>query len=221
MAKHANKLREQKDPVVQLLEEGSATEDSRLEQNIVQIVEQSREGKILTSIPGIGSQAAASLIATISTIANFERPAQLKSYFGWVPQIAQSGSTLDWSCLTSRGVRSMRQIMYLIVWRAIQWDTDWKEVYDRLVARNCHVDERTRRLVGREKVIGRLAGQMTSVLFVLLKKDQEILSHLAPGATPPEPQLSDSALHRKHHMGQYQSSHAGEKPRKEIQLASD
>jgi transposase len=193
----------------------------QLEQHIVQIVEQSREGKILASIPGIGSQAAASLIATIGTIANFERPAQLKSYFGWVPKIAQSGSSLDWSRLTPRGVRSMRQTMYLIVWRAIQWDTDWKEVYDRLVARKCHIDERTRRLVGREKVIGRLAGQMTSVIFVLLKKDQEILAHLAPGVTPPEPQLYDSALHRKHRLGQYHSSQSGEKPRKEIQFVSD
>ncbi len=193
----------------------------QLEQRIVQIVEQSREGKILTSIPGIGSQAAASLIATIGTIANFERPAQLKSYFGWVPKIAQSGSSLDWSRLTPRGVRSMRQTMYLMVWRAIQWDADWKEVYDRLVARKCHVDERTRRLVGREKVIGRLAGQMTAVIFVLLKKDQETLAHLASGATPPEPQLYDSALHRKHRLGHYHSSQSGEKPRKEIQFVSD
>lgn len=193
----------------------------QLEQEIVQIVEQSREGKILTSIPGIGFQAAATLIATIGTIANFERPAQLKSYFGWVPKVAQSGSTLDWSRLTPRGVRSMRQTMYLIVWRAIQWDADWKEVYEHLVARKCHVDERTRRLIGREKVIGRLAGQMTSVIYALLKKDQEMLAHLAPGATPPEPQLYDSALHRKHRMGQYQSSKSGEKPHKEIQLTSD
>lgn len=48
----------------------------QLEQHIAQIVEHSREGQILTSIPGIGVQAAASLIATIGTIANFERPAQ-------------------------------------------------------------------------------------------------------------------------------------------------
>ena len=115
----------------------------------------------------------------------------------------------------------MRQTMYLIVWRAIQWDADWKEVYDRLIARKCHVDERTRRLVGREKVIGRLAGQMTSVIFVLLKKDQELLSHLAPGATPPEPQLYDATLHRQHRMGHYQASKSREKPWGEIQLASD
>lgn len=193
----------------------------QLEQEIVQVVENSREGQILTSIPGIGSQAAASLIATIGTIANFERPAQLKSYFGWVPKVAQSGSSLDWSRLTPRGVRQMRQTMYLIVWRAIQWDSDWKEMYERLIARKCHVDERTHRLVGREKVIGRLAGQMTSVIYALLKKDQEMLSHLAPGAKAPDPQLYDSELHRKHRRGQYQSSRSGERPQGEIQLASN
>ncbi len=160
---------------------------------MVQVVERSREGKILLSVPGIGPQAAATLIATIGTLANFERPAQLKSSFGWVPKVAQSGSTLDWAHLSRRGVRHMKQTMYLIVWRAIQWDADWKEVYERLIARKCHGDERTRRLVGRETVIGRLAGQMTSVISALLKKDQELLLHLAPGVRPPEPQLSDSA----------------------------
>ena len=42
----------------------------QLETEIVQVVEHSREGKILTSIPGIGPQAAATLLATIGTIAN-------------------------------------------------------------------------------------------------------------------------------------------------------
>jgi len=94
-------------------------------------------------------------------------------------------------------------------------------VYERLVARKCHVDERTRRLVGREKVIGRLAGQLTSVIFVLLKKDQEMLAHLASGATPPAPQRYDAALHRKHRMGQYQPSKSREKSCGEIQLVSE
>lgn len=100
----------------------------------------------------------------------------------------------------------MKQTMYLIVWRAIQWDTDWKEIYEQRSARKGRLDERTRRLIGREKVIGRLAGQMTSVMYALLKKDQELLSHVAPGGEPPEPQCYDSALHRQHRMGRYQSS---------------
>ena len=118
--------------------------------------------------------------------------------------MAQSGSSVDRARLSPRGVRQMKQTMYLIVWRAIQWDAEWKAMYERLLARKCRFDERTHRLIGREKVIGRLAGQMTGVVYALLKKDQELLAHLMPGEQPPKPTLYDPALHRHHRLGQYQ-----------------
>jgi transposase len=190
---------------------------AQLETEIAQVVEGSRDGQILTSIPGIGSQAAATLIAMIGSIANFDRAAQLKSYVGWVPKVAQSGSSLDWSRLSPRGVRQMKQTMYLIVWRAIQWDAEWKAMYERLLARKCRSDERTRRLIGREKVIGRLAGQMTGVIYTLLKQDQELLAHLSPGVEPPPPALYDPELHRQHRLGHYQPSRSGGKAPQLIQ----
>jgi transposase len=52
----------------------------RLEGEIAQIVEQSREGQILTSLPPISPLYAASIIATIGSIGNFEDAAHLKSY---------------------------------------------------------------------------------------------------------------------------------------------
>jgi transposase len=162
---------------------------AQLETEMAQVVANCREGIILTSIPGIGPQAAATLLAMIGNIANFERASQLKSYVGWVPKVAQSGSSLDWTRLSPRGVRQMKQTMYLIVWRAIQWDAEWKAMYERLIARKCRSDERTRRLIGREKVIGRLAGQMTCVIYTLLKRDHEVLAHLTPGTEPPPPAL--------------------------------
>jgi hypothetical protein len=131
---------------------------AQLEAEMVKIVERCREGKMLTSLPGIGPLAAATLIALIGSIANFERAAQLKSSVGWVPKVARSGSTLDWTRLSPRGVRQMKQTMDLVVWRAIQWDGEWKQIYERLIASTCRYDERTRRLIGRAKVIGRKAG---------------------------------------------------------------
>ena len=178
---------------------------------MTQVVASCREGLILTSIPGIGPQAAATLLAMIGNIANFERASQLKSYVGWVPKVAQAGSSLDWTRLSPRGVRQMKQTMYLIVWRAIQWDGEWKAMYERLIARKCRSDERTRRLIGREKVIGRLAGQMTCVMYTLLKREQEVLAHLTPGTELPPPALYDPELHRQHRMGYYQPSRLGAK----------
>ncbi len=91
-------------------------------------------------------------------------------------------------------------------------------MYERLIARKCRSDERTRRLIGREKVIGRLAGQMTGVIYTLLKQDQELLVHLAPGVEPPPPALYDPELHRQHRTGHYQPSRSGGKSPQLIQL---
>jgi transposase len=67
----------------------------QLDDRIAQIVAYSREGQILTSIPPIGPIHAATFLAIIGSIANFESAAALKSYLGWAPTLAQSGSSLD------------------------------------------------------------------------------------------------------------------------------
>lgn len=190
----------------------------QLDTELIQIVEHCREGRILTSIPGIGPLQAASIIASIGNIANFERASQLKSYFGWAPKVSQSGYTLDSARLTPRGQRQMKRDMYLIVWQAIRLkDCEWSKMYERLVPIKCSFNERTRQYVGRGKVMGRIAGQIISVIFVLLKKDQETLSKCSSSAQPPEPALYDPEIHRKHRAGQYQAA-TQEKPSNLIQL---
>ena len=63
----------------------------RLDMEVTQIVEHSREGQILLSIPPISPMCAAAILATIGHIANFEDAGHLKSYFGWAPKRAQTG----------------------------------------------------------------------------------------------------------------------------------
>ncbi len=178
----------------------------QLEAEISQIVEHSREGQILTSIPGIGPSQAAAIIASIGNIANFERASQLKSYFGWAPSVSQSGYSLDHVRLTPRGQRQMKHTMYLIVWHAIQLkDCEWSKIYERLVPLKCSFNERTRQYTGRAKVMGRIAGQIISVIFVLLQRDAETLSKLPFGTKPPEPVLYDPEIHRQHRAGHYRA----------------
>lgn len=176
-----------------------------LETEMMQVVEQAREGRILTSIPGIGPMQAAILIALIGNIANFDRPGQLKSYCGWVPAISQSGTTLDRARLSPRGARLLKPAIFIAVWHAIQMDCEWARLYERLVPIKCRYDEKKRTYVGRGRVIGRVAGQMLSVAYTLLKKDQEMLDKLPAGASLPEPALYDPEIHRKHRAGQYQA----------------
>lgn len=185
-----------------------------LELEMAQILEHSREGRILTSIPGIGTIHAANILAMIGNIANFDRPSQLKSYFGWAPSISQSGSTLDRTRLSPRGVRLMKQTIYLTVWQAIRSkDCEWRRIYERLVPIKCSYDERKRDYVGKGKVIGRIAGQIVSVIYTLLKKDQETLRNLPPDAKPPDPVLYDPEVHRRDRSGLYRAPTRRREPR--------
>ena len=107
----------------------------------------------------------------------------------------------------------MKRMMYLIVWQVIRHHTsEWAKLYERLVPRMCRYDERTHVYVGRGKVIGRIAGQLTGMVFALLKKDLETLSSLAPGEKPPEPMLYDPEIHRRHRAGEYRSLKPGTRP---------
>jgi transposase len=176
----------------------------QLDEEVCQIVTQSREGQILTSIPPIGSLDAATLIAVIGSIANFEKACDLKSYLGWAPKREQTGTSYDRTRLTQGGSREAKRAMYLIVWRAIRTDTEWSKLYKRLVPRLCSYDERTQSYKGKGQAIGHVAGRLITLIYALLRYDYEVVNHLAPGADPPTPVLYDPDLHKQHRSGHYQ-----------------
>jgi len=176
----------------------------QLESEIVSIVEQAREGQILLSFPGFGPITAATIIAAIGSIHNFPSASALKSYFGWAPVITQSGSTLDHARLTRGGTRTMKQILFLAVFQAIRLqDNEWAKLYERLVKARCPYDEKTQSRVGKKRVIGRVAGQMTEAIYALLKRDAELLAKVLPGQDPPPPLLYDPEVHQRHRQGYY------------------
>ena len=172
-----------------------------LDAEISQVIMHCREGQILTSIPGIGPIAAATLLALIGNIANFDRPSQLKAFCGWAPMLSQSGVTLDHAKLTPRGVRLLKRTIYLVVWTTLRYpNNEFARLYERLLPRKTVYDERTSKLLGRNKVIGRVAGQLITVIFTLLKRDQECT---VKGRKLPEPELYDPEIHHRHRAGQY------------------
>lgn len=189
-----------------------------LQTEISAIVTSCREGKILLSIPPIGLIQAATIIATIGTIANFEKAGELKSYFGWAPRRDQTGVSFDRTKLTRGGVRPVKQMLFLMAARATTLDGEWARIYHRLLPRLAIYDERIKDYRGKLKVIGRIAGQMSSLIFAFLKTDQETLRKVPPGQEPPPPMLYDPEVHRKHQEGHYRSLKPGTQPRKIIQL---
>lgn len=168
-----------------------------LDTEITKAVEESREGQILTSIHPIGPLQAAMLIAGIGNIANFESAAKLRAYAGWSPRQNQTGTSYDSMTLNRDGNRTLKHAVYLVVINAIRRDTQWKTLYDRLVPVKCTYDERLGRYRGRMKVVGRIAGQMITVIYTLLKRDHDLLIATPVGKEPAAPELYDAA---KHHI---------------------
>ncbi len=189
-----------------------------LHTTISEVVANSREGQILLSIPPIGPIQAATIIATGGNSANFEKASELKAYFGWAPQRSQTGVSFDQAKLSKRGSRPMKQMLFLMVGRAITLECEWARIYQRLLPRLAIYDERTKDYRGKLRVVGRIAGQMATMIFALLKTDDETLSQVPPGQEPPPPMLYDPAIHRKHQEGHYRSLKPGTRPRKIIQL---
>jgi transposase len=191
-----------------------------LQTTITDIVQNCREGQILLSIPPIGPVLAATAIATIGNIANFEKACELKSYFGWAPRKRQTGVTMDQTSLSIRGVRPMKQLLFIAAAKAIILDCEWAKIYQRLLPRLCTYDEKAREYRGKKRVLARIAGQMTSMIYALLKTDQETLSQVPPGGLPPPPMLYDREIHRKHQEGSYRSLKPNTLPRKILRLPS-
>ena len=190
----------------------------RLDTEIADIVKSCREGQILLSMPPIGPVQAATIIATVGTIANFEKASELKCYFGWAPRRDQTGISFDRTQLARRGVRPMKHMLYLMATRSTTFECEWARIYQRLLPRLGTYDERIKDYRGKKKVLGRIAGQMASMIFALLKTDQETLSKVPPGEAPPPPMLYDPEVHRRHQEGHYHSLKPGTQPRKIIQL---
>jgi len=165
-----------------------------LQTTISDVVANSREGQILLSIPPIGPIQAATIIATVGNIANFEKACELKSYFGWAPKRSQTGVSFDKTKLSKRGVRPMKQMLFLMVGRAITLECEWARIYQRLLPRLATYDERTKDYRGKLRVFGRIAGQMATMIFALLKTDDETLSQVPSGQEPPPPMLYDPAI---------------------------
>ena len=168
----------------------------QLNSEIEKVVMTAREGQILTSFPMIGPTHAAMLIASIGSIANFESAAKLRAYCGWSPHQNQTGTSKDSMTLASAGNRRLKHTLYLVAISAVRMDTPWRDLYNRLVPMKSVYDDRLGRYRGRMKVVGRVAGQIVNVIYVLLKRDYDQVAITIEGDEPPPPELYDAAKHR-------------------------
>ena len=110
--------------------------------------------RLLQSIPGIGPQTAALLIAELGDITRFRDAKAVVAYMGLDPRVKQSGTSLKRNThLTKRGSPYLRRAMYLAAQAAERCDPEMKVTYDKKRAEGKRYREATivvaRRLITR------------------------------------------------------------------------
>lgn len=178
---------------------------AQIDAEVARILEHAREGRILLSMPWLGISSAAAILAAIGHIDNFASAAALKAYFGWAPKVVQSGASTDSATLSRAGERTMKEVLYLVALRGVRGTGAWAPLYHRLVERKCAYDERTRSYRGKKQVVGRIAGQITAMIYAFLKADADVLAATPAGREPPPPMLYDASIHQAHRAGAYRA----------------
>ena len=91
-----------------------------------------RLSKLLQSIPGVGPQTAALLIAELGNITRFKDAKAVVAYTGLDPRVKQSGKLLRRNTrLTKRGSPYLRRALYLAAAAAQRHDPELKATYDK------------------------------------------------------------------------------------------
>ena len=91
------------------------------------------EAQRLLSIPGVGPQLAAFLLAFIGDPKRFKTGKQVAAYCGLAPRIYQSGKTERSGHITKAGNVRLRKILVNVAWLARRYNPWARELFDRLV----------------------------------------------------------------------------------------
>lgn len=89
----------------------------------------------LQTIPGISTKAALELIIVSGMFRNFNSAKQFSSFIGICPSINESGKSIrGYRGIARIGSSSTRAMLYLCTMNAFQYNTQCKQLYDRLIA---------------------------------------------------------------------------------------
>jgi transposase len=133
-----------------------------IEENIREaLTDKSREFQILTSIPGVGFIGAATLIAEIGNVHDFENADKLAKWAGLTPAVYQSANVTRTGAITKQGSRHIRWILVEIAHVAIRSPGKIRSFFERLLPKK-----------GYKKSIVAVARKILRIAWHLLVHDE-------------------------------------------------
>jgi transposase len=108
---------------------------AELEAAIAQALKEDDDAQRLQEIPGIGPQNAATIRAELGDVSRFNSVDQVIAYAGLEPRTHDSGRLAGQKRLSKRGPGALRHALYLAALVAAHFRPEWRQRYQRLLAR--------------------------------------------------------------------------------------
>jgi transposase len=146
-----------------------------VERDIARLLDTHDVGKLLTTIPGIGSQTAARLVAHLGDPADFRHGGALAAFVGVVPGLRLSGKRQGPRAgLHPFGHGRLRAQLWMPTLSAIRFNPWLRRYYERLIAR------------GKVRKVAVVAAMHKLLLAVhsVARSRRPFIPHLAPRETP-------------------------------------
>lgn len=125
------------------------------------------QSSILTTLPGVGMQLAASIIAEIGDIKRFKTSAQLVSYAGINPTVRQSGNFMGTrNRMSKKGSPYLRLALWQAATMSIRFNPILKSYYETKIKQ------------GKSKMttVGAVTRKLTGIIFSMLKHNKPFIS---------------------------------------------
>ena len=132
---------------------------SQMKACVQQDVELTKQLALLTTIKGLGEKTAIELITHIKDIYRFDNAKALACYSGLVPQIQQSGSSLNRSSLSKMGNANSRKCLYMPAVNSMAYNPVLKAFADNL---------RNRGVAGK-KIVVAVMRKLIHLVYAILK----------------------------------------------------
>lgn len=117
----------------------------------------------LTSIPGVGTVLAATILSEIGDITRFSSADKLLAYAGLDPSVKQSGEfKSNQNRMSKRGSPYLRHAIWLASTVAVHRDPMFQTYYEKKISEGLHY----------MNVIGHVSRKMTAVIFAVLRDGQ-------------------------------------------------
>ena len=117
----------------------------------------------LTSIPGVGTVLAATILSEIGDITRFSSADKLLAYAGLEPSVKQSGEfKSNQNRMSKRGSPYLRRAIWLASTVAVHRDPMFQTYYEKKISEGLHY----------MNVIGHVSRKMTAVIFAVLRDGQ-------------------------------------------------